>query len=56
VVTIRTAICHRYRLTIVAAQQNCKPPYSGALLSADVGRSDHNSSTAGPCIRAEKRA
>ena len=41
-VTIRTAICHHCRLTIVAAQQDCKRPFSDALC-ADVGRSDHDS-------------
>jgi hypothetical protein len=46
VVTIRTVIYHCYRLNIVAAQQDCKRPFSFALC-ADVGRSDHNSSTAG---------
>jgi hypothetical protein len=31
-VTVRTAICHRCRLTIVAAQQDCKPPLLACCL------------------------
>ena len=55
-VTIRTAICHCYRLTIVAAQQDCKRPFSGALCAEAAAIIIHQPDAGGPCIRAEKRA
>jgi hypothetical protein len=57
--TIRAAICYYYRLTIVAAQQDCKRPFSLApivLMSVAAIIIGKPPEAAGHCIRAQKRA